>query len=305
MRVKDMTGKTVVITGGSSGIGRETACALACAGAQVVITSRHRERGDKAAAALRSRTGNPRIHAVQMDLADLTSVREGAAEILARFERIDVLINNAGVLLGKRRMSADGIEATFATNHLGHFALTHLLLERIVRSAPARIITVAARAHRAVHGSLDIDGLASGAAYKGERAYAQSKLANILFTRALSQRLAGTGVTANCVHPGVVATRIGADDARLWRSIGRALTRPLKMSAWQGARTSIYLATSPRVANVSGRYFAHCRVVRPSGAAQDDAAAQHLWLVSENLVRRLTAASRSGRTQPALALAAT
>ncbi|MDA8380372.1 MAG: SDR family oxidoreductase [Actinomycetota bacterium] len=300
-----MTGKTVVITGGSSGIGRETACALAWAGAQVVITSRHIERGNKAAATLRSRTGNPGVHAVQMDLADLTSVREGAAEILARFERIDVLINNAGVLLGTHRMSADGIEATFATNHLGPFALTHLLLDRIVQSAPARIINVASRAHRAAPRGLDFDELASAKSYEGRRAYAQSKLANILFTRALSQRLAGSGVTANCLHPGAVATGIGADDARPWRSIGRALTRPLKLSAWQGARTPAYLATSPRVAKVSGRYFAHCRPVRPSGAAQDDAAAQHLWLVSENLVRRLTVAARADRAQPALALAAT
>lgn len=292
MRVADVTGRTVVITGGSAGIGKETACALARAGARVVVTSRSLASAEGATAAVRSRSGNPEVYAVELDLADMSSVRGAAREVLARFDRIDVLVNNAGVKLSTRRITLDGLEATFATNHLGHFLLTQLLLGRLVDSAPSRIVTVSSRAHRMARAALDFDDLQSELAYSAMRAYARSKLANILFTRELARRLDGTGVTANCLHPGSVATDLGrGGDTRGIVAAGLALGHPFMLSPWQGARTSIYLAASRRVADVTGGYFVHCRPRRPSEAARDSVAAARLWQASEELVRRAALSS--------------
>ena len=206
MSASDMTGKTVVVTGGNSGIGLETAVVLARAGAKVVITARDQGRGEAAVADIERRGGAKDVDLVTFDLARLGSVRSGAAELMARCPRLDVLVNNAGIVLSDRRESPDGYEATFATNHLGPFLLTELLTDRLRESAPARVVTVASTAHNSARNGLDFDDLQSTGHYRGMQVYGASKLANILFTTELARRLKGCGVTANCLHPGTVAT---------------------------------------------------------------------------------------------------
>ncbi|HXP32596.1 MAG TPA: SDR family oxidoreductase [Acidimicrobiales bacterium] len=281
----DMTGKTVVITGGSSGIGLETAVALARAGAKTVITARDRARGEAALADIRARSGSDDVDLVVFDLGDIASIREGAAAILQLCPRIDVLVNNAGLVLTQRRETTDGFEATFGVNHLGHFVLTELLLDRIKQSAPARIVNVASTAHKGARKGLDFDDLQSTRRYGGMQVYSKSKLANIYFTTELARRLEGTGVTVNCLHPGTVATGYARDgDASGVLAFGVKVIKPFILSAQQGARTSIYLASSPEVAGVTGQYFVKCRARRPSAAARDDEAARRLWKISEELV---------------------
>jgi NAD(P)-dependent dehydrogenase (short-subunit alcohol dehydrogenase family) len=285
MDVADMTGKTVVITGGNSGIGLETAVALSKAGARTLITARDRARGEAAVADIRARSGSDDVDLVVFDLASMASIREGAAAILQRCGRIDVLVNNAGVVLSDRRETVDGFEATFAVNHLGHFVLTDLLLERIKQSAPGRIVNVASTAHKGARKGLDFDDLQSTRAYGGMQVYSKSKLANIYFTTELARRLEGTGVTVNCLHPGTVATGYGRDgDASGVLAFGVTVIRPFILSAAQGARTSIYLASSPEVAGVTGQYFVKFSARKPSARAQDDEAARRLWKLSEELV---------------------
>ena len=284
MDVPDMTGKTVVITGGNSGIGLETAVALARAGARTVITARDRARGEAAVADIGARSGRGAVELAVFDLGSLASVRQGAQDLLERCERIDVLVNNAGLVLSDRRLSADGLEATFAINHLGPFLLTELLLDRIRSSAPARIVNVASTAHKGAR-QLDFDDLQATRAYRGMQVYSRSKLANIYFTTELARRLEGTGVTVNCLHPGTVATGYGRDgDSSGVLAFGLKLIKPFILDAERGARTSVYLASSPEVAGVTGTYFVKCRPRTPSRAARDDAAARRLWDVSEQLV---------------------
>ena len=282
----DMQGKTVVITGGNSGIGFETASALAVMGARVLVTARNADKGRAAVAALAQRTGGEgRCQLVVFDLADLSSVRRGAAEILDVAPRLDVLVNNAGVVLSERVETVDGLEATFATNHLGPFLLTHLLLERIRASAPSRIVTVASSAHAGARHGILFDDLQSERRYAGMRVYGQSKLANILFTLELARRLEGSGVTANSLHPGTVRTGYGADgDARGLLAFGLKISSPFFLSPAKGARTSVYLSSSPEVAGVSGKYFVKCRPKEPRRWAQDPEAARRLWQLSEELV---------------------
>jgi NAD(P)-dependent dehydrogenase (short-subunit alcohol dehydrogenase family) len=285
MDVADMTDKTVVVTGGNSGMGLETAVALARAGATTVITARDRTRGEAAVADIRARSGSARSDVVVFDLASFASIRRGAAGLLERCDRIDVLINNAGLVLSDRRETADGFEATFGINHLGHFVLTSLLLDRIKQSAPARIINVASTAHKGARAGLDFDDLQSTRRYSGMQVYSKSKLANIYFTTELARRLEGSGVTVNCLHPGTVATRYGRDgDASGFLAFGVKVIKPFVVNAQKGARTSIYLASSPEVANVTGRYFVNCRPRTPSKAARDDEAAARLWKISEGYV---------------------
>lgn len=287
-----MNGKTVVVTGANSGIGRATASALATLGARVVITGRDAEKTESAAASVRTQAGSDDVHTAVFDLGDLASVREGAADLLARFERIDVLVNNAGVVLTERRETVDGFEATFAVNHLGPFLLTDLLLDRLRESAPARIVNVASTAHRSARQGIAFDDLQSTRSYAGMRVYGQSKLANILFTTELARRLEGSGVTANSLHPGTVATGFAADgDASGILAFGIKLIRPFILTSEQGARTSVYLASSPEVEGVTGRYFVKNRARQPSGAARDGEAARRLWEVSEELVRTAGAAT--------------
>jgi len=287
-----MAGRTVVITGANSGVGRATAVALARAGADTVITARHEGRGRQAVADIRRDSGSEQVDLVVFDLADLGSVRRGAEQLLDRCGRIDVLVNNAGLVLSQRTETVDGFEATFATNHLGPFLLTQLLTDRLVASSPARVVTVASTAHQGARRGLDFDDLQSTRHYRGMQAYSRSKLANILFTSELARRLSGTGVTANSLHPGTVASGFARDDdAKGFLAFGVKVIKPFILTPEKGARASVYLASSPEVANVTGQYFVKCRAKTPSPAARDEAAAALLWSVSEELVDRATAGS--------------
>src|SRR5271163_1274651 len=243
-----MQGKTVVVTGGNSGIGFETAVALASMGARVLITARNADKGRAAVAAITQRLeGEGRVQLVVFDLADLASVRRGAAEILEQAPRLDVLVNNAGLVLTERAETVDGYDSTFAINHLGPFLLTNLLLERITASAPSRVVNVASNAYSTVRKGMPFDDLQSTRHYRGMRVYGQSKLANILFTLELTRRLEGKDVTANSLHPGTVRTGYGGDgDARGLLGLGIKIASPFFHSPAKGARTSVYLASSPR-----------------------------------------------------------
>ena len=285
MDVNAMTGKTVVVTGGNSGIGLETAVALAAAGAYTVVTVRDQAKGKAAAEAIATRARSSNVEFVEFDLASLASVRQGAAQILDRWPRLDVLVNNAGLILTDRIETVDGLEATFQINHLGHFLLTQLLLDRIKASAPARIVNVSSTAHNGAPRGLDFDDLQSTQRYRGMSVYSRSKLANIYFTSELARRLEGSGVTVNCLHPGTVNTGYGKDgDAKGIIGFGVKFIAPFILTAEKGARTSVYLASSPEVEGVTGRYFIKCKPRRPSKVAQDPAAAARLWQVSEQLL---------------------
>jgi len=286
MGVADMTGKTVVITGGNSGIGLETAAALAQMGARVVLTARSASRGQAAVQALADRSSGARpVELVVFDLADLSSVRAGAAELLERCSRIDVLVNNAGLILTERSETVDGYESTLAINHLGPFLLTNLLLPRLIESAPSRIVNVASTAHNAARKGMPFDDLQSTGRYAPMRVYGESKLANMLFTTELAARLAGQGVTANSLHPGTVRTGYGADgDAKGLLALGLKIARPFFLSPEKGARTSVYLASSPEVAQTTGLYFAKCKPKKSRKQARDTAGARRLWTVSDQLV---------------------
>jgi NAD(P)-dependent dehydrogenase (short-subunit alcohol dehydrogenase family) len=284
--VPDMQGKTVVVTGANSGIGFETAAALASMGARVLVTARNADKGRAAVAAIMQRLhGEAQVQLVVFDLADLASVRRGAVEILEQAPRLDVLINNAGLVLSERAETVDGYETTFATNHLGPFLLTNLLLDRIRGSAPARVVNVASTAHNAARKGMPFEDLQSTARYRGMRVYGQSKLANMLFTLELARRCEGSGVTANSLHPGTVRSGYGAGgDARGFLAFGIKIASPFFLSSAKGARTSVYLASSPEVEGVTGEYFAKCKPKKPRRWAQDAEAARRLWQVSEEMV---------------------
>jgi NAD(P)-dependent dehydrogenase (short-subunit alcohol dehydrogenase family) len=280
-----MKGRTVVVTGANSGIGLATAVALAGAGARTVLTARDAAKGAAAVEEVAQRSGNDDVSLVTFDLGSLASVRQGATELLERCERLDVLVNNAGLVLTDRRVSVDGYEMTFAVNHLGPFLLTTLLLDRLQASAPARVVTVSSTAHNQARRGLPFDDLQSTHGYGGMKVYGESKLANILFTTELARRLEGRGVTANCLHPGVVATGYGRDgDTKGFLAFGLGLIKPFVLTPEKGARTSVYLASSPEVAAVTGRYFVKCRQKTPAKPARDAAAAGRLWQVSEEMV---------------------
>jgi NAD(P)-dependent dehydrogenase (short-subunit alcohol dehydrogenase family) len=284
-----MQEKTVVVTGGNSGIGLETAAALAEMGARVFVTARNADKGRAAVGRMTERAEGTakggRAQLVVFDLADFASVRRGAEEILGQAPGIDVLVNNAGLVLSERAETVDGLEATFATNHLGPFLLTNLLLDRIRASSPARIVNVASTAHNGARKGIIFDDLQSERRYQPMRVYGHSKLANILFTLELARRLQDTGVTANSLHPGTVRTGYGADgDAKGFLAFGLKISAPFFLSPAQGARTSIYLASSPEVEGVSGEYFVKCKPAQPKPWARDPEAAARLWQVSEELV---------------------
>ena len=273
----DMHGKVCLVTGANSGIGRVTALGLAERGATVVLVCRNEESGAAVLDEIGRQGGTATL--LTADLSSQRQVRAAAAAFLERFDRLDVLINNAGVAVrGARQLSEDGLETTFAVNHLAPFLLTTLLLDRLKASAPARVITVSSAAHRTY--ALDFDDLQGERRYSGFGAYARSKLANILFTHELSRRLEGTGVTANCMHPGVVATGIFRNQLPWVRAV---FTNPLALTPEKGADTLLWLATAPDVAEVSGRYFVRRKPRRPSRAARDPATARRLWEASEAL----------------------
>ena len=275
-----MRGKTIVITGATSGIGEVAAIALAGQGARIVFTARDRTRVDATMAALRKANAIAE-HVVHLaDLSLLSEQKRVATEIAAE-PRIDVLINNAGALFNRRNETRDGLEMTFALNHMSYFTITHMLLDKLKATQGARIVSTSSRAHRGA--KLDFDDLQSRRAYQGFRVYAKSKLCNILFTRALAKRLAGTGVTANCLHPGFVATRFGDQSGGFLQRVV-AIAKPLAgISQEEGAKTIIYLASSPDVATTSGEYFVECKETTPTREALDDADAERLWQLSEKL----------------------
>ena len=276
-----MQGKVVVITGATSGIGQLAAERLAGMGARMVLVARDKARGEAALARLRRRAPGAAHSIHYADLSRLAEMKRVAAEIAAAEPRIDALINNAGALFSSRHVTEDRLELTFALNHMAYFLLTHGLRERLLASAPARVVNTASDAHK--RANLDLDDLQSANGYSGFKAYGRSKLANILFTRDLARRLAGTGVTANCLHPGFVATRFGDQSGGFVSYAIRFWKKMFAISSEEGAETLVHLASAPEVANVSGAYFYKCRPATPTKEAQDDAAAQRLWIESAKL----------------------
>ena len=277
-----MTGKTVLITGGTGGIGKATAAGLARLGARVGVVGRDGRRADAAAADIRREADSALVDWFVADMSSQAEVRALAAEVLDRYRRLDVLVNNVGGFWATRHTTADGLEHTFAVNHLASFLLTKLLLERLHSSAPARIVTVSSGAQ--AMGRIDFDDLQGERGYRGQRAYNQSKLANVLFTYELARRLAGTGVTANVLHPGVVRTGFGAEDPARMHGLLTPIARPFMKTPELGAATSVYLASSPDVEGVSGAYFANNKPKRSSRRSYDTDAAARLWTVSARLV---------------------
>jgi len=277
-----MAGKTVLITGGSSGIGKATAIGLAALGARVAITGRDLGRAEAAAVDIRAATGNPAVDAFGADLSSQAEVRRLAADVLDAYPRLDVLVNNVGGSWATRHVTADGLEHTFALNHLAAFLLTSLLLDRLKASAPARVVTVSSNAQSL--GKIDFEDLQGERKYSEQKAYPQSKLASVMFTYELARRLEGTGVTATVLHPGVVSTRFGSEDPSLIFKVVVPFYRPFMKTPQQGAATSIYLASSPKVEGVTGRYFAKGRPQTSNKASYDESAAARLWRVSTDLV---------------------
>ena len=281
----DLHTSVILITGANSGIGKEAAVALARMGATTVITARDAAKGQAALDEIKQRSGSDTVEVMALDLADFGSIRAFSEQFHDRFDRLDVLINNAGAILSDRQVTAQGFEATFGVNHLGHFLLTDLLLDRLESSAPSRVVNVASLAHRYAHRGLDFSDLQSERGYQSMNVYGKSKLANVLFTTELARRLAGTGVTANCLHPGAVATGFGnADDTTGWERFTMMLGRPFFISAERGARTIVYLAAAPEVADKTGGYYVRSKLRTASKAGRDDQAAERLWELSEAMV---------------------
>lgn len=280
----NMSGKVVMITGATNGIGKASAEALARSGATVVVAGRNKARVEAVVQSIRAQGGDAR--GAVADLSLQADVRELADQLLAKYDRLDVLLNNAGAIFDRRSESGDGIEMTFALNHLSYFLLTNLLLPLLKNTSEhygeARVINVSSDAYRIARGGLNFNDLENRARYMGWIAYGQSKLANILFTRELARRLADSAVTANALHPGTVATGFAANNnSPMYALFG--LVRPFIKTPEQGAQTSIYLASSPDVRGATGRYYANCREKRLSGPALDDAAARRLWEISEQM----------------------
>ena len=276
-----MAGKSVLVTGGTSGIGKATAAGLAALGARVGITGRDPARTEAVAASIRATPGSPAVDGFAADMSAQAGVRRLAAQVLDTYPRLDVLVNNAGGFWAHRHVTADGLEHTFALNHLAPFLLTSLLLDRLAASAPARIITVSSGAH--ARGRIDFDDLQGERDYSGQRAYSQSKLANVMFTYELSGRLDGTGVTATVLHPGVVRTSFGAEDQAAYLAVMIRVARLFMKTPAQGAGTPIYLASSPEVEGITGRYFVNRKPRTSSKASYGTVSAARLWQVSTDL----------------------
>jgi NAD(P)-dependent dehydrogenase (short-subunit alcohol dehydrogenase family) len=277
-----MAGKTVLVTGGTGGIGKATAIGLAALGARVGITGREEARARAAAADIARASGNPAVDVFTADMSSQAEVRRLASEVLVAYPRLDVLVNNVGGFWSTRHITADGLEHTFAVNHLAPFLLTDLLLDRLKASAPARIVTVSSGAHAT--GALDFDDLQGECGYSGQQAYSQSKLANVMFTYELARRLEGTGVTATVLHPGVVRTAFSAEDPSTLFKVMLPLLKPFMKSPENGAATSVYLASSPEVQGVTGRYFVNRKPKTSSNSSYDTTAAARLWQISAELV---------------------
>lgn len=276
-----MDSRTCLVTGATSGIGKEIAAGLAGMGATVVFVGRDGGKCEAVLKEIMQRHPEGKVSYIVSDLSSQQSVRGLVAEFLDRFPSLHVLVNNAGIFSAQRATTVDGIEQTFAVNHLAPFLLTHLLLSRLKASAPARIITTSSIAHRGARIDFD-DPQFEKRPYSGISAYGQSKLANILFTRELARRLEGRRVTANCFHPGAVNTKLLDENPMWYRAAWRAAS-PFMLSSEKGADTGVYLASSPEVEEVTGRYFVKRKITEPSALAQDDEAASRLWIISEEL----------------------
>jgi len=272
-------GKTVLISGGTNGLGLVTARELARMGAQVTIVSRNPEKCAAVAETIKVVTGNP-VEFIAADLSTLAGIMQAAATFKQRHTHLHVLVNNAGAMFIRRKLTPDGFEMTFALNHLNYFLLTNLLLDVLKDSAPARIVNVSSHAHEGA--SIDFDNLQSEKHFAGMQAYGQSKLANVLFTYELARRLEGSGVTANVLHPGFVFTGFARNNGALF-DFGMKLIGPFIRHANEGAQTSIYLASSPEVEGVSGKYFVDCKEVDSSPISHDQGLAEKLWQVSMEL----------------------
>ena len=275
-----MEGEVVLITGGTSGIGKAAATALAGMGAEVVVNGRNRERGEVAVEEIQRESGSDNVFLLLADLSVQSEVRRLAGEFRTRYDRLDVLVNNAGLVLKRRTETPDGIETTLAINHLAPFLLTNVLLDLLRKSAPSRIITVSSGAERM--GKIDFDDLQSEKRYRGFQVYGMTKLANIIFTFELAERLEGTGVTANCMHPGAVNTNFGANNRGGMALFFRAF-KPFMRSPEQGAETLVYLAASPEAEEMSGEYLTDHEVQAASKEAYDESVRKRLWEVSEEL----------------------
>ena len=275
----DVKDKTCVISGATSGIGHATARGLLDAGAHVTMVVRSKDKAEAACTELATASGNPNIDFVICDFSSFASMRAAATELLARLPRIDILINNAGIVNLERELTHDGIEAVYGVNHLGYFLFTDLLLPRLRESAPARIVNVASHAHK--FAKIEIDDLEGTQSWSSLAAYGRSKGCNILFTRELARRLEGSGITVNALHPGGVSTGLGANNQGWFARIIHPVAMLFMKSPEKGARTSIFLATSDAVSGVSGGYFANCREASSTPQTQDMALAQRLWEISE------------------------
>ena len=276
-----MNGKICLVTGATHGIGLATARALAASGATVLVHGRDLGRARAVAGDISRDTGNPEVRFVQADFAQLAQVRRLAHELQSQLPRLDVLINNAAVMAAAHARSAEGYDLTFAVNHLAPFLLTGLLLDKLKESAPSRVIVVASNAHR--RATLDFSDLMNARVSGFMAAYARSKLANVLFARALARRLAGSGVTVNALHPGLVNSHLFHNSPALLRVLLSSVGRLFMLSPQQGARDSVYLAAAPELGGHSGGYYHDCRPVAPSAAAQNDACAERLWQESARL----------------------
>jgi retinol dehydrogenase 12 len=277
-----MNGKICLVTGATNGIGRATAQGLAQMGATVVIVGRDADKAARVSEEIRAASDNQNVDWLAADLSSQQEVRRLADEFMSKYPHLHVLLNNAGGTFTTRQLSVDGIEMTFALNHLAYFLLTNLLLDTIIASAPARIINVSSDAHAG--GKIDFENLQGERSYSGFGPYGNSKLANILFTTDLARRLEGTGVTVNALHPGLVNTGFGKNNPGLLMKIMGAVMPLVARSPEKGAQTSIYLASSPAVKSISGKYFVDCKVTQPAAQADDSVVANQLWNVSAEMV---------------------
>jgi len=277
----DMSGKICLVTGANSGIGKETALGLARYGATVILVCRNPHKGEAARQEIQEKSGNSHVDLFIADLSSQQSIRQLTHDFQQKYTQLHVLVNNAGGVFNRGKVSPDGIEMTLAVNHLASFLLTNLLQDTIKASTPARIVNVSSEANGM--GFIDLDDLQGKREYRIFRAYAQSKLANVLFTYALARRLEGTGVTVNCLHPGRVSTNIWTSTLPNWLHFLGIITRPFTIPAEQGALTSIYLASSPEVEGITSKYFDKCQAVSSAKVSYDQDIQERLWTISETL----------------------
>ncbi|CAL1535679.1 unnamed protein product [Lymnaea stagnalis] len=282
-----LNGKTVIITGANTGIGKETAKDLARRGGRIILACRDIERANQARDEIIQETDNNNVVVYKLDLASFDSIREFCKKFNETEERLDILINNAGVMMCPRMLTQDGLEMQIGVNHFGHFLLTNLLLDKLKQSAPSRIVIVSSTMH--ITGKINFEDINSDKYYSSVSAYAQSKLANILHMRGLMKRLVGTGVTVNSLHPGAVDTELQRHLFFSYLPIARQLTYPIRSLFFktpvQGAQTTLYAALDPSLETVSGKYFSHCRASPPSKRALDDETAEKLWQISEEITK--------------------